>query len=177
VSNTPGPPSQLENRSNWGPMASPHHLLRHPDEVPPGAEEVGPPAPQPTPDDQPLDPLLPKPESPKEKAPPTPLLNEPSVLNSVRSATKTRNASTRRSATKSGEGEEREAPPPVQSASRRPAVANSRYSGKENLPANYESRGGKARQRDIEPAGYSDLRNEGVRGPRGSAPAGARREP
>lgn len=169
VSNTPGPPSELENRSNWGPMASPHHLLRHPDET--GPEEVGPPAPEPTPNNEPLSPPRPgleSPGDPLEPPPPTPL-NQPSASTSVRSATKTRNASTRRSATRPSEEDERESPPPVQSASRRPAGTSRFSSPKETIPARYESPSERSRPRDVEPAGYSDLKS--------GASTGSRRTP
>lgn len=165
----PSPPSEIENRSNWGPMASPLHLLRHPDQLEEeGAEELVPPAPEPMPENFPADPNSPL-RGPGQ-LPPTPGPDAPAAgSTSLRSAVQskgapTRNASTRRRAVQppaetESESEQVIGPVENRSAARRPAApVRNGAAPKENVPARYESRPAATPQREIEPAAFEEER-------------------
>lgn len=161
------PPSEIENRSNWGPPQSPLTLLRHPEDQPQNGEEIAPPAPNPE-SDPPADPLRNGGESlsppiqnpPQGVAPDEESSEEPEATTSLRSVLKARNASTRRGAV-APEPKESEQPSSSTNASRRPSPPRGARgpASRETLPANYESRSGASRTREVDPAGYS---NEGT---------------
>lgn len=171
------PPSEIENRSNWGPMASPMHLLRHPDQLAEeGIEEVPPPGYEPTPEDVPPAPRpgLQGPGQPESGETP----NAPAAgSTSLRSAVQTKNASTRRRAAPSQMEQQAEPEPIVRpadnrTAARRPASSTRNGSPqRENIPARYESPSSKSREREIEPAGFDEVRAQR----KTTAPANTRR--